>query len=206
MPRGSQSANRQSKSENGKSSEAPSLNQTIQLIENTIREGQVLDPKFPLETCETMNRNWGYNMKDDKYKSVDELVRLLVRNAARGANLLINIGPQPDGRLPATALERLKGVGAWLKTYGETVYATKAGPAFADADVVATAKGDKLYLHFFDAKRTAFAFTTGRKVSAIRTFAGATVPFIQENGLVAFAPKVANDAPDTVYEVLFVMG
>ena len=175
----------------------------FQLIENTVREGQTLDPKFPLETCETMNRNWGYNMKDDKYKSVEELVRLLVRNAARGANLLINIGPQPDGRLPAVALARLQGVGAWLGRYGVTVYATKAGPSFADADVVATRKGDRLYLHFLDAKRTAFAFKSEREVASIAIFDGARVPFTQQDGLVAFAPIVAKDAPDTIYTVNF---
>ena len=84
------------------------------MIENTVRKGQRLDPAFPLETCETMNGHWGYSMGDLGYKTVDQLVKLLVRNAARGANLLINIGPQPHGELPALACERLAGLGAWL--------------------------------------------------------------------------------------------
>lgn len=55
--------------------------------------------KLPLETCETMNGMWGYKIKDQNYKSVSELVRLLVRAAGKGANLLMNIGPQPNGEL-----------------------------------------------------------------------------------------------------------
>lgn len=173
----------------------------FQLIENTVRAGQTLDPNFPLETCETMNGNWGYSIKDDRYKSVEELVRLLVRNAARGANLLLNIGPQPDGRLPAVALERLQGVGAWLERYGEAVYATKAGPVFADADVVATRRGKTIFLHFLDARRTAFAFRCEATVGSIATFDGVEVRFTQADGLVAFAPSADSAAPDTIYRV-----
>ena len=60
--------------------------------------------QLPLETCQTMNGMWGYKIKDQDYKSPKELIRLLVRTAAKGANLLLNIGPQPNGELPATAL------------------------------------------------------------------------------------------------------
>ena len=82
---------------------------------------------LPLETCETMNGMWGYKIKDQNYKSVTDLVRLLVRAAGKGANLLMNIGPQPNGELPAVAVERLKGVGEWMAKYGETIYGTTAG-------------------------------------------------------------------------------
>ena len=53
--------------------------------------------QLPLEMCETMNGMWGYRIKDQNYKSVKELVRLLVRAAGKGSNLLMNIGPQPNG-------------------------------------------------------------------------------------------------------------
>ena len=74
-----------------------------------------------------MNGMWGYRVKDQNYKSVPTLIRLLVRAAGKGANLLMNIGPQPNGELPAVAVERLKGMGEWMKKYGETVYGTEAG-------------------------------------------------------------------------------
>ena len=61
--------------------------------------GQEISP-LPLETCQTMNRSWGYRIKDTDYKSVDFLIEYLVRTAAKGANLLLNVGPRPDGSIP----------------------------------------------------------------------------------------------------------
>lgn len=102
---------------------------------------------LPLETCETMNGTWGYRVGDLAYKSVSELVRLLVRSAGKGANLLMNIGPQPNGELPAAALERLKGMGEWLSTYGETVYGTTAGDVMTAEWGTTTRRGNTLYVH-----------------------------------------------------------
>lgn len=175
----------------------------FQMIENTVREGQRLNPAFPLETCETMNGNWGYAMGDLDYKTVDQLVKLLVRNAARGANLLINIGPQPNGELPALACERLAGLGAWLKVYGETIYGTEAGPVFPETDVVATVKGGTTYLHFLDPKRTAFACRIPGKVESVTAFpSGRRVVFTQTaEGVLVLAPTVDGSVPDTVLTV-----
>lgn len=62
---------------------------------------------LPLETCQTMNWSWGYRVTDTYYKSVDEIRQLMADTRAKGANLLINVGPQPNGEMPATAIERL---------------------------------------------------------------------------------------------------
>lgn len=103
--------------------------------------------KLPLETCETMNGMWGYRIKDQNYKSVPVLVRLLVSAAGKGANLLMNIGPQANGELPAVAVERMKGMGEWMKKYGETIYGTTAGDIHKADWGTTTRKGDKLYVH-----------------------------------------------------------
>ena len=63
---------------------------------------------LPLETCATMNRRWGYDITDHAYRSAKDLIRQLVGAAGRNANLLLNIGPRPDGQLPGEALERLQ--------------------------------------------------------------------------------------------------
>ena len=102
---------------------------------------------LPLETCETMNGMWGYQIQDQNYKSVTELVRLLVRAAGKGANLLMNIGPQPNGELPEVAVERLKGVGEWMANYGETIYGSKAGCVMKASWGTTTRKGDVFYVH-----------------------------------------------------------
>lgn len=102
---------------------------------------------LPLETCETMNGMWGYKIKDQNYKSVTDLVRLLVRAAGKGANLLMNIGPQPNGELPSVAVERLKGVGEWMSKYGETIYGTTAGNVMSASWGTTTRKDNMLYVH-----------------------------------------------------------
>lgn len=68
---------------------------------------QEVSRSVPLETCQTMNWSWGYKIKDVWYKSVEDIRRLQQSANGLGANLLLNIGPRPDGRLPEQALERL---------------------------------------------------------------------------------------------------
>lgn len=102
---------------------------------------------LPLETCQTMNGNWGYSVRDQNYKSVSQLVHLLVGAAGKGANLLLNIGPMPDGELPSLSLDRLRGVGEWLNKYGETIYGTTAGDVSTRPWGVTTRKGNRLFVH-----------------------------------------------------------
>src|SRR5204862_534277 len=68
----------------------------------------------PLETSLTMNGSWGFNITDKEFKSVRTLVGYLVRAAGNGANLLLNIGPRPDGTISPEFTARLDSLGAWL--------------------------------------------------------------------------------------------
>lgn len=124
--------------------------------------GQAISNIVPLETCQTMNGMWGYKIIDQNYKSTEELIRLLVQTAGKGANLLLNIGPQPNGELPATALERLKEMGQWLNKYGESIYGTTAGE-FPES----TRKGNVLYLHVLDKEATEIALPIKGKIRSI---------------------------------------
>ena len=105
---------------------------------------------LPLEMCQTMNGMWGYKVEDQNYKSVDELVRLIVRAASKGSNLLLNVGPQPDGSLPATAVERLAGIGEWMEKYGDSVYCTDASGIPEQSWGVTTKRDGVLYLHLIE--------------------------------------------------------
>ena len=126
---------------------------------------------LPLETCQTMNGMWGYKVKDQNYKSVKDLIRLLVRTAGKGANLLINIGPQPNGEIPELALDRLKGMGEWLKKYGETIYGTTAGDVMSAEWGTTTRNGNKLYVHILSDKMPQFiVLPINQKVSSATEF------------------------------------
>ncbi len=103
--------------------------------------------QLPLEMCQTMNGMWGYKVSDTNYKSVDELVTLLVRAVGKGSNLLLNIGPQPNGELPAQSLERLQGMGQWLKQNGASIYGTRATSLGEQPWGTTAERGDSLFLH-----------------------------------------------------------
>jgi len=102
---------------------------------------------LPLETCKTMNGSWGFDVRDHNYKTPSQLIRILVSAAGRNANLLLNIGPRPDGRIPEEALERLSAIGKWLSANGETIYGTRSTMLPPQKWGVVTHKADRIFLH-----------------------------------------------------------
>ena len=128
-----------------------------------------------------MNGMWGYKVIDQNYKSVETLIQYLVGAAGKGANLLMNIGPQANGELPAAALERLKGMGEWLRKNGETVYGTTAGDIPTQEWGVTTRKGERLFIHIFDWKENQLTLPLTCKVKKAFTYEGNTpVKFKQD--------------------------
>ena len=140
--------------------------------------GQAIS-RLPLETCQTMNGMWGYKIIDQNYKSTEELIRLLVRTSGKGANLLLNIGPQPNGELPATALDRLKEMGEWLRANGESIYGTTAGDLEEQPWGVTTRNGNALYLHILDLDSHALELPLSCKVKSACVLNGQAVKFRQ---------------------------
>ena len=127
--------------------------------------------RLPLETCQTMNGMWGYKVKDQNYKTARELIQLLVRTSGKGANLLLNIGPQPDGSLPVVALNRLEEIGKWLSENGETIYGTTGGEVAVGDQVVSTRKGNKCYLHVLSNELKQLQFSYQHKIKRVTSFA-----------------------------------
>ena len=127
--------------------------------------------RLPLETCQTMNGMWGYKVKDQNYKTARDLIQLLVRTSGKGANLLLNIGPQPDGSLPAAALNRLEEIGKWMSKNGETIYGTTGGEVAVGDQVVSTRKGNKCYLHVLSNELKQLQFSYQHKIKRVTSFA-----------------------------------
>jgi alpha-L-fucosidase len=108
-------------------------------------------PDTPFEVCMTLNRHWGFNAKDQDWKSPKEVIRNLVDIVSKGGNYLLNVGPTAEGVIPAESVRILKGVGRWLERNGEAVYQTTASPLpSVPAWGRVTQKGRKVYLHVFD--------------------------------------------------------
>jgi len=116
---------------------------------NSGYSGQAVS-RLPLETCETINKTWGFNITDDKFKSEKELLHLLIRTAGTGANLLLNVGPMPDGRIQVQCVDRLQQMGEWMDKYSYTIYGTQQGFVKPQAWGATTKKGNTYYLHILD--------------------------------------------------------
>lgn len=156
---------------------------------------------LPLETSLTMNQSWGFNITDRTFKSTTDLIHYLVRAAGTNANLLLNIGPRPDGTIQPEFQERLREVGQWLVTYGASIYSTRGGPIPPREWGATTQRGDTVFLHVLDwPDRVLSIPALGRRVRRATLLAtGASVGMSQTDaGLTLTLPPAGKDEPDRV--------
>lgn len=126
---------------------------------------------LPLESCETMNKTWGYNINDRDFKTTKQLIHTLVRAAGNNANLLLNVGPRPAGDFPDGSVTRLREIGEWMSTHGETIHDTRAGIIPQQPWGVTTRKGNKLYVHILDLDKPELLLPLAdRKIKSITRF------------------------------------
>lgn len=96
------------------------------------------------ESCLTMGEQWSFK-PDDEYKSTRKLIHLLVDIVAKGGNFLLNVGPQPDGQLPAPAVQRLMEIGDWMAVNGEAIHGTRVIEPYKAGRVAFTSRGNAVY-------------------------------------------------------------
>ena len=102
------------------------------------------------ESCVTMNNHWGYCATDHFYKSAPLLIRKLVECVSKGGNLLLNVGPDAQGRFPQESLAILREIGAWMDRNGESVYGCGMAGLPKPEYGRLTRNGDRLYVHIFE--------------------------------------------------------
>jgi alpha-L-fucosidase len=155
----------------------------------------------PLETSLTMNDSWGFNITDRDFKSVRTLVGYLARAAGYGANLLLNVGPRPDGTIGPEFTARLDSLGAWLGTYGTAIYGTRAGPVPPRRWGATTRRGDTVFVHVLDWPDPLLALPPlGARVRSAYLLPGKTPVRFQETaaGVTLALPPRAAAEPDRV--------
>lgn len=107
---------------------------------------------YPWETCMTMGNSWSY-VPNDVYKPANELIEKLVDVVSKGGNYLLNIGPGPDGELDPVAYQRLKEIGSWIKTNGESIYYSRMFSVFGEGEKIRYTQskdGHTKYIFLFD--------------------------------------------------------
>ncbi len=93
------------------------------------RAGLTVDGKPVLwEACQTFSGSWGYYRDEETWKSVDQLVQMLIDCVSKGGNLLLNVGPTGRGEFDYRALERLAGMGEWMKRHSRSIYGCTQAP------------------------------------------------------------------------------
>jgi alpha-L-fucosidase len=156
---------------------------------------------LPLETCETMNRSWGYNQNDKNFKSTRQLVQYVVNAAGANANFLLNIGPKPDGTIQPEFVTGLKDIGRWLAKNGDAIYGTRGGPITPRPWGVTTQKGNKVYIHILDWQDPAILLPRLPRRIASGHFLkdGSTAQFTENDlGILVKIPETAVDEYDTI--------
>jgi alpha-L-fucosidase len=101
------------------------------------------------EACQTLNGSWGYHRDNLDWKPVDMLVRMLIDTVSKGGNLLLNVGPNARGEFEPKAIERLRGIGEWMRLHSRSIYGCTASDFTPPPDCRYTQNGKRLYLHLF---------------------------------------------------------
>jgi alpha-L-fucosidase len=110
----------------------------------------IATPKSPYwELCLTMNDNWGYQSSDTRYKTPFEIIRIFADVISQGGNLLLDIGPKPDGTIPQEQVHILKELGKWTKRHDEAIFNSHAGLPTGHFWGPTTLSKDKKKLYLF---------------------------------------------------------
>jgi alpha-L-fucosidase len=136
-----------------------------------------LNLSTPWESCFTLCQQWSWK-PNDQMKPLEKCLAILSKAAGGNGNLLLNIGPMPDGRIEARQIKRLKEIGAWLKINGKAIYGTKGGPYEPTDNYATTRKGNTLFIHVLNTHLSEISLKSiqGIKILQARTLNGHAVP------------------------------
>jgi alpha-L-fucosidase len=158
---------------------------------------------LPLETCATINNSWGFNITDTTYKTPAQIVALLVKSAGNGGNLLLNIGPMPNGEIQPEFVDRLHWMGGWLAKYGESIYHTHGGYLRPQKWGCLTEAKGKLFVHVLQPgagtiRLEQFPYKKIGKAWLLKNGAPVAVTLTSDGAAELQVPAPTADDPDTI--------
>jgi alpha-L-fucosidase len=158
----------------------------------------------PWEKCMNICKGpWGWSPGADTL-DFDFLIRMLTNVICRGGNWLVNVGPDRDGRVPESAVTRMREIGQWLRRNGEAVYGTRGGPIEPEDGVYGTTSRDNsIYVHVLDQKEFKHVPFTGYTIQSCSLLSGGELPFTQNNGSVSIQlPHVYENEPSLIIKLV----
>jgi alpha-L-fucosidase len=159
--------------------------------------------RLPLESCRTINNSWGYNKGDHGFRPLPQQIRYLVEAVGHDSNLLLNVGPTPQGKIPPEAAEILLGMGKWLEKNGEAVYGTRPGPWEPSRLGYAVHKGSRAYFHLLAwPKGGKLSLKLPGPVTRVSRLDGDPVNYqVDREDLLIQLPESAQDPIDTILAI-----
>ncbi|SPE51192.1 Alpha-L-fucosidase (fragment) [Verrucomicrobia bacterium] len=160
------------------------------------------DDERPWETCMTLGTQWSWK-PNDTIKSAAEVISILARAVGGDGNLLLDVGPMPDGRIEPRQVEVLRTVGTWMRVNGESIYGTRGGP-WKPTDAIASTRKDRaIYLHVMKSKDGRIELPAiPAKIKSASLLNGQKVAFDQEDGrLLLNIPRASLGAIDTIVKL-----
>lgn len=159
----------------------------------------------PWESCITLGTSFSFAYDDD-YKDAKTVIHMLCDIVAKGGNLVLNIGPRPDGRLPHKVYPILSDIGAWLKKNGDAIYGTRPAAPYRKDQFAYTSKAGQLYAIYLpeDAENTLPARVTIPVENQIKRvqFGGRDLPFTQSGGIITVEVGAAEQEPAYVFTLM----
>jgi alpha-L-fucosidase len=160
------------------------------------------DIRHPWESCMTTSRRdqWSWGGHADGVKSFEAVMAMLLGCAGGDGNVLLNVGPMPDGRIAPEQANLIKQAGAWLAKYGESIYGTRGGPFKPGSYGVSTRKGNTVYVHIRTWVEDSIKLPPiSAKVVSSRVLTGGTADVRQtDSGIEISVPEADRQAIDTI--------
>jgi len=156
----------------------------------------------PWETCMTICRQWAWK-PDDQLKSLEQCIQTLIKVAGGDGNFLFNVGPMSTGEIEPRQVTRLREMGAWLKKYGQSIYATRGGPFKPGTWGASTYKGNSIYIHVLNWPEEYLTLPPiPKKIIESSVLTGGTVTVKQtKKGIDISVPKSYQKELDTIIKL-----
>jgi alpha-L-fucosidase len=156
---------------------------------------------FPWESCITIGKQWAWKPHDD-LKTARECIHTLIKTVGGDGNLLLNVGPMPDGRIEPRQVEVLDNIGTWMRINGESIYGTRGGPYLPNYEYASTHKGKTIYVHIMKTtlKELRIPRLAGVKFKSATMLGGGKIKFKEDAGFISF--EIPEDLPSTYANVI----
>lgn len=154
----------------------------------------------PWESCITMGTQWQYKPTHEVYKNGSELISLLIETRAKGGNLLLNVGPKPDGELPIEQEERLREIALWMMINGEAIYGVRPWVVTNEGDFWFTRRKNEDTLYVIVKPRERWKYGEWKEIvlKSVRATPATQVSVLSQSGkILEYQPSVE---PKTTWE------